>query len=300
MFGFRDRFTYFECNHCGCVQIEDIPTDLSKYYPEGYYSLSVAKENAFKRFLKRRRAAQALNKNTFGGKLLIRIWGTPPLVKWLRPTGVSLDDAILDVGSGAGQLLLDMSNIGFSNLIGIDPYVEHDLFYDGNVRVLKKELYEIQGTYDLITFHHSFEHMPDPRSTLIEVGRLLPTGKNTLIRIPVAGTYAWRTYGTDWVQLDAPRHLFLHTDKSIAILAKQAGFVVDNVIYDSTGFQIWGSEQYRQDIPLRDKRSYSFNPKHSIFSTEEIERFEAHARQLNATREGDQACFYLRRIREGI
>ena len=38
MFGFRDEFLYFKCPVCGCLQIADIPKNLSKYYPENYYS----------------------------------------------------------------------------------------------------------------------------------------------------------------------------------------------------------------------------------------------------------------------
>src|ERR1035437_10617754 len=38
MFGLRDEFTYFECAVCGCVQIQDIPADLGRYYPQNYYS----------------------------------------------------------------------------------------------------------------------------------------------------------------------------------------------------------------------------------------------------------------------
>ena len=37
MYGFKDEFDYFECGNCGCLQIEQIPDDLSKYYPENYW-----------------------------------------------------------------------------------------------------------------------------------------------------------------------------------------------------------------------------------------------------------------------
>jgi hypothetical protein len=40
MFGFRDEFTYFECSICGCLQISEIPENISKYYPLNYYSFS--------------------------------------------------------------------------------------------------------------------------------------------------------------------------------------------------------------------------------------------------------------------
>src|SRR4249920_2455956 len=36
--GMRDEFEYFECSKCGCLQIVDFPSDISKYYPTNYYS----------------------------------------------------------------------------------------------------------------------------------------------------------------------------------------------------------------------------------------------------------------------
>ena len=39
MFGTQDKFEYFECKKCGCLQIKTIPNNLSKYYPQkSYYS----------------------------------------------------------------------------------------------------------------------------------------------------------------------------------------------------------------------------------------------------------------------
>jgi hypothetical protein len=40
MFGLKDQFKYFECAVCGCFQIETIPIDMEKYYPDNYYSLN--------------------------------------------------------------------------------------------------------------------------------------------------------------------------------------------------------------------------------------------------------------------
>jgi len=95
------------------------------------------------------------------------------------------------------------------------------------------------------------------------------------------------------VQLDAPRHLFLHTLKSMEILAAGSGFKVRDVVFDSTDFQFWASEQYQRDIPLKDKRSYALDPANSLFSPSEILRFKETARELNRNGEGDSACFYL-------
>ena len=50
MFGFRDEFSYFKCNICNCLQIAAFPDDMSKYYPENYYSFNEYKGNIFNGF----------------------------------------------------------------------------------------------------------------------------------------------------------------------------------------------------------------------------------------------------------
>src|SRR6185369_6265143 len=40
--GLREVFTYMKCGNCGCLQLQHIPEDLGKYYPnEGYYSFNL-------------------------------------------------------------------------------------------------------------------------------------------------------------------------------------------------------------------------------------------------------------------
>jgi hypothetical protein len=95
------------------------------------------------------------------------------------------------------------------------------------------------------------------------------------------------------VQLDAPRHLFIHSVKSMETLAAQAGLRVAEVAWDSTEFQFWGSEQYLRDIPLRADASYATRPEKSIFSARQIADFRTKAAELNALGRGDQAAFFL-------
>jgi SAM-dependent methyltransferase len=203
---------------------------------------------------------------------------------------------VIDIGCGSGDLLVQMNAVGFKDLTGLDPYIEKDIFYRCGVRVLKRAVDEYDGLCDSAMFHHSFEHLADPARTFSALGRVVVRGGTVLVRTPVAGKQAWRTYGADWYQIDAPRHLFVHTEASVAILARQAGFDLEDVVYDSTGRQFWASEQYKRDIPLRDRASYSVDPGSSPFSPADIARFEEKARELNRERQGDQACFYLRKV----
>lgn len=298
MFGFRDAFDYVECRACGCLQIAEIPRDLARYYPEKYYSYGpVGEPSALRRFALRHRFAQSAGGvNTPLGRFLVQRYGAPPLAGWARRLRLEKTDAVVDVGCGSGGLLVQMSAAGFENLTGLDPYIERDLFYKCGVRVLKRGVADYDGPCDAAMFHHSFEHLANPAETLGALSRVMGRGGAVLIRTPVAGKHAWRAYGSDWYQIDAPRHVFVHTEASIAVLAGGAGFEVESVVYDSSGRQFWASEQYRRDIPLNDPRSYAIEPAASPFSPEQIARFESDAQALNGEKQGDQACFYLRRV----
>jgi len=298
--GYREEFEYFECSGCGCIQISTVPGNLSKYYPPGYYAFSKTKDYFLKSYLKHHRALYALTGKNLIGKVLTGWFGSPLLMEWakqwMRYAGVTMNAAILDVGSGNGYYLFDLHRIGFSNLTGIDPYIKGDEILAKNVSVLKKDIAEVQESFDFIMLHHSFEHVPDPRSMLQHAHRILSSGSYLLIRTPVADSFARRTYGTNWVGFDAPRHLTIHTPRSIEYLAAQTGFAVESVIYDSDEMQFWASEQYKMDVALQDPSSYFVNPRRSPFSMEDIRGFRARAADLNKSREGDAAAFYLRKL----
>ena len=299
MFGYRDQFEYFECSKCGCLQIVEVPSNLEKYYPKNYSSFSensVKKSNFINLYIKRQRTKYFLHSKGILRKCLIKIGGPPNLPLWLKAAKPELNFEILDVGSGSGDLLLGLRDRGFSKLTGIDPFIKEDIFYKNGVRIYKKKLCELTQQFDFIMLHHSFEHVPDPLSILIDLFQKTKPDGLVLIRIPLVSSFAWRTYKTNWVQLDAPRHLFLHSVRSIELLTSKCGFIIENIDYDSKGFQFWGSEQYLRDIPLNDERSYNINPKRSIFSDCDIKVFEKKAEELNNSQNGDQACFYLRKI----
>jgi SAM-dependent methyltransferase len=297
MFGTRNTFTYFECEECGTVQITTVPDDLSKYYPSNYYSYhsKPVMNSPLKRFLKKERAKFVLTGRGLIGRLIQHFQPAPDILKWVKNAALTTNSKILDVGCGAGIFLLELQQLGFTHLQGVDPFLSNDIFYDNGVKIWKKQLSEVSDTFDLIMFHHSLEHIATPHSYLETAGRLLAPKGTVLIRVPIAGTFAWKHYGVNWVQLDAPRHLFLPTMKSMHLLAEQCGFEIFKTEFDSTVYQFWGSEQFLKDIPLNDTRSYLTNPKQSIFSEADIQTFEVRAKALNRDAQGDQACFYLRK-----
>ncbi|MFL9844364.1 class I SAM-dependent methyltransferase [Flavobacterium rhizosphaerae] len=293
MFGFKDNFSYYQCSECDCLQIAQIPENISKYYPENYYSFSggIKKENFIKRFIRNKRNEYAVFSRGIIGKFLIKYFPDATF-RLLSNFPLKKNSRVLDVGCGGGLFLNYLANIGFTNLTGADPFIADDISYDV-VKIYKQSIHQIQGEWDLIMFHHSFEHISDPLETLKSVAGRLTQNGHCLIRIPVASGYAWEHYRENWVQLDAPRHFFLHTKKSMEKLVAGAGLKIKEIVYDSTDFQFWGSEQYIKGIPLFDEKSYAVNPSASIFSKEEIHSFKEKAVQLNNKNRGDMCAFII-------
>jgi SAM-dependent methyltransferase len=292
MLGTRDRFGYQECGRCGALQIREIPADLAPYYAPPYYSFEPPRPvPPLKRWLKRRLARHLFGRLDPLGALLARA-RRPRELEWVRTAGLGPDAAILDVGAGSGDLLLSLRDYGFRRLLGVDPFLGHDLDHGNGVRVLATGLDAVADRFDLVMFHHSYEHVADPAATLAEARRRLTERGRILIRMPVAAE-SWRTYGADWAELDAPRHLHVHTAASLDVLARGAGLEVTTVRYDTDAFELWGSEQYRRDIPLADPRSHGVHGAGQVFTSQEMRAFQLRADALNRTGRAGRAAFWL-------
>ncbi len=294
MYGADGVFFYLECAACGCLQLLDIPADLGAFYPSDYCSFGRAKSKSiapWRRWLKSLRTRMLLGQGGVAGRLLKPFIPLPPYGDWMQRLSMGLDARILDVGCGSGHLLLRLQKDGFSALAGIDPYLPERLEYPGGLVVNKQQIEALDGVFDLIMLHHSFEHMDHPREVLATLVQRLAPGGKLLIRIPLAGSYAWRKYGVSWANLDAPRHLFLHTPRSLSLLAASAGLRIAATLFDSQYKQIALSEW----ISLGGTMASFDQEANAYFTSEDLSGFKRLARALNAQRDGDCAAFILER-----
>lgn len=296
MLGTRERFDYLECADCGSLQIDPLPASLDRFYPPDYYTQEYTQQPP------RARPTASLGRRWRRSWSTLRLSSEGALVRalsgrryarfdWFRRTGTGLDDAILDIGCGSGRLLHRLASEGFSRLVGIDPRWAGGASDDPRIRFARESPEEHAGQYRLVMAHHSFEHMRDPVSDFAAMARLVERGGHLLLRIPIAECWARRHYGSDWVQLDAPRHLQLPTRRAVEILASESGLSLLQVVDDSGPFQIWGSELYRRDIPL----SGPGRSGRRALPVWVRVRARHEARRLRRAGLGDQACFYLRR-----
>ena len=258
MIGLREEFEYLKCGNCGCLQIAEIPINLSKYYPDNYYSLQVLKKKK-SRFIRDYIRKSVALYNILGkgviGWFLSFFKNPDPIHLVYRRVGLKISDSLLDVGGGAGSHVLSLLRIGFKSVMSVDPFISKDVFSDNALIAKRLEFFDVQEKYDLITFHHSLEHMPDQARVLVKAAELISKRGRILIRIPTVTSAAWEKYKENWVNLDAPRHFYLHSHTSIKMVAEEASLKVLDFWNDSGSLQFWGSEQYIKDIPLTDPRS---------------------------------------------
>jgi SAM-dependent methyltransferase len=282
MFAGDEVFAYLECENCGTLQIKHIPDTMQKYYPKNYYSFSsqTSLKEKFIFFIRDfilfyfplKLITKKINKK-------IPNLSLNALIKVTRNKKLK----ILDVGCGEGKFLKGLYQLGFRHISGIDPFMTSE--QTKPFLMDKKELHSINQKYDIITFHHVFEHMEDTNKTLKKCYELLNPNGKIIIRVPVKDSFAYKKYGENWVQWDAPRHFQLLTKKAFFVLAKNNNFSIIDYYGDGYKLQFTGSEKY--------KRGFCYHSSNSIFTKKELAFFSDKSIELNQNGQSDQVVVVL-------
>ena len=299
-FGTREKFLYFKCPSCDCLQIAEYPKNMNRFYGESYYSLQRRGGilPSFKRYFQLKRDAYAAGSRDILPRILFNLKPNIQLQEAFHKISPELLAAktkrILDIGCGRGDFLDILNGFGFNKLHGIDPFIEREVQLKKEVTIFKKSLEEVHEKYDLILLQHSLEHMPNQLQIAVKIESLLSDDGVCIIKVPLSSCYAWERYGVNWFQLDAPRHFYLHSPKSLGHLLNQANLYIYKTIYDSTEMQLMGSEFYLRDIPYI--HWSEANKDYGIISERDIEEYKKIAVRLNIERNGDQAIFFAKKM----
>ena len=280
MLGLGGEFRYASCTSCGSIQLFTIPEDLGPYYPRDYYSFGLLQPSGLLRnLLKKIRIRTFL---ATGWKFFLPPFGG----YWLKKLHPKFTDRIADVGCGNGQLLYELHVSGFKDLHGFDPFLENESRLGAGLQLWKKELEQTDLYFDVLMMHHSFEHMADPEQVLKTCFERLNPGGRLLVRCPVSDAKVWKEKQSLWVQLDAPRHMTIPSTQGFVAAAQRSGFEVQEIIFDSTSFQFWGTAFYEQGEKLDSGKVRTY------FSEKQLVEWEQKAIQYNQEGVGDQACFF--------
>ncbi|MBL0727919.1 class I SAM-dependent methyltransferase [Piscinibacter sp. HJYY11] len=285
MYGTSESFRYVQCLGCGVLYLASPPADMARFYPaDSYYSVR-GMRGALRRW-----AMEARDKSYVGESLLGRL-----LAKRFPNSAIASTVAlakgrksrILDVGCGSGDLLKSMARLGYVNLVGVDPLLQGSTLSDG-VQLHGGEIADVPGQFDLVCFHHSLEHIADQVGVLQQAASKLAPDGSVLVRVPTSECLAFTLFGEHWFQIDAPRHLYLHSQKSLEIVANAAGLEAVSFSRDSQPMQFWASQLYADGHSLVSPQAKAYAAR---YSTRFYRRLSA---WLNEQGQGDQMVVRLR------
>lgn len=133
---------------------------------------------------------------------------------------------VLDIGTAGGAFLDAAKQYGY-DAYGLDPSA--DMVARGKARGLQIEQGTLEshsftpGSFDMICLWDVIEHLPDPKSALTEIRKLLKPEGVLLINFPDIGTWQAKLAGRRfWWILSVHLHYF--TQKSIRDLCSYTGF----------------------------------------------------------------------------
>jgi SAM-dependent methyltransferase len=198
-------FSYVRCSACGLVFLNPRPeaAEMQGFYDEDYYGGEDRKfRSGAEALFARARARRAVRYFSSSGK-------------------------VLDVGCGQGTFLQLMQAKGWK---GYGTELSSRSASRALQAGLSVSVGEIRGNqfptdfFDLVTFWQVLEHLRDPSAVLRRVRPLLKHGGIVAISTPNVESLQARVFKGDWFHLDAPRHLFLFSPRTLGKFMGAHGF----------------------------------------------------------------------------
>jgi len=215
---------YFRCLACDAVFLEHIP-ESRDYDTSGYY----------------------LRKNILFSSIIKRLMGVFHQQRYAHVKSSykkAAQGRLLDIGCGKGNFLNAARHDGWS-VCGIEPTRRSAEYArkEHGIDVIETGLHESDiaaNSFDVVSMWHVLEHLPDPRSVLNEINRILVEGGILIIAVPnIASLQAVFGRGK-WFHLDPPRHVIHFSPEFLSRLLRQSGFQIEKVDHFSAENNIIG------------------------------------------------------------
>lgn len=123
--------------------------------------------------------------------------------------------ALLDVGCGTGDFLVEAQNQGWK-ATGYEPNESaKKLTNSKNVSTIDDLVSLSANSFDVITLWHVLEHVPNLEEYIKNLKKLLKPSGTLIVAVPNYKSYDAIYYKRHWAAYDVPRHLWHFSKKSI-------------------------------------------------------------------------------------
>lgn len=228
------EFSLVKCLNCDVAYLKERPAKefIGSYYPPNSYH-SFTRKTGMERLLKRRfkiKIKDILKKRD--QELIDKILLNFIPAYWRLAAQFPEGSKILDIGCGGGWKLDLYKEFGWKTY-GFDISSEAvEIAKSKGHEVLMAEVDNISfpdNYFDAIQISHVIEHLPDPVYTLKKAFRLLKEGGVLLLETPNISSLLAKVFKADYWQIDSPRHFQVFNIKSLNILLKDCGFIIDRL-----------------------------------------------------------------------
>lgn len=236
MFDIPGMFIVKKCRTCGLVFVDPIPSQqkLKKHYPnKNYYSYQEGGEKGFFYCLRSYLVKHYYNKTLFSRIFSGLVQNVPAMPK-------GTEGKILDVGCGTGDTIELLKQLGW-DVYGLEIDKKAVLI------AKKRGLHNVKhGTvkdmssypnnhFDVIRLYHVIEHLSDPNLCLRLIYKKLKPGGEIIMGTPNVESLASNLFKKFWYNLDTPRHLFVFSPKTLAVITEREGFGQVSIEFCSAG-----------------------------------------------------------------
>lgn len=251
--GIPGEFGIVRCTECGLIFVNPQPgwEVLKEYYPKHYYAPDSHHYREYswlrKRVLEEYFGYGLRSHLPKGLRLLSKIVLLPLKVRYRHSIPFTEGGRLLDIGCGNGTELYKLKAMGWEVYgVEIDGEASERARSKG-LTVFTGDLFEADCPNDffhVVRMNFVLEHLPNPKETLLEIKRILRPQGRIYISIQNARSLNYWLFGKRWFSLDAPRHLFSFTPKTMKRLLSPLGLKVKTIWFDSGTRTFLGSLRY--------------------------------------------------------
>lgn len=259
--GMEGSWLLYRCNDCDLGFLNPIPSEkeIAGFYPTDYYSYSTPTlpqkpRNPIKSFeFTIRQARRDGYAKTLGYPIKNRYAKPVALLASLFPAASDIPPyvkkgVLLDIGCGAGHYLLEMKTMGWSvQGVEFSPHAvkaANEAGLDVFCGSLEEAGFDT-SQFAVARLSDVLEHVPDPEKLLLEIHRILISKGKLQITLPNLDSWTFRIFKSYWFPLEAPRHLYSFTPRSLTMLAERCGYTIKSLkVWSHKEVDFIGSLQY--------------------------------------------------------